>query len=118
MDEKIKQLMHALDLTEDEAKELIADDAKIDKGEKLFELPEELQKGAKKARQVRSVDAYGKKRTRERKEDADKKHLVKWMWDSLNELDLRNAVLTNDERQIDFEYNGRKFRVVLSAPRT
>jgi hypothetical protein len=26
--------------------------------------------------------------------------------------------ITNAERQIDFEHNGRKFRVVLSAPRS
>ena len=118
MDEKIKNLMKTLDLTEDEARELLADDEKIDKGEKLFDLPKELEKGSKKARQVRSVDAYGKQRTRERKTDATKKHLVKWVWDALNELDLKNATLTNDERQIDFEYEGRKFRIVLSAPRS
>ena len=29
-----------------------------------------------------------------------------------------DLVVTNAERQIDFVYNGRKFRVVLSAPRT
>ena len=28
-----------------------------------------------------------------------------------------NVVVTNAESQIDFEFNGRKFRVVLSAPR-
>ena len=117
MDEKIKNLMRTLDLTEDEARELLADDEKIDKGAKMFDLPEELEKGSKKARQVRSVDAYGKKRTRERKEDADKRFLIETLELALLPF-AENENITNAERQIDFEYNGRKFRIVLSAPRS
>jgi hypothetical protein len=117
MDEKIKNLMRTLDLTEDEARELLADDEKIDKGEKLFDLPKELEKGSKKARQVRSVDAYGKQRTRERKEDADKRFLTEMLADAVSNH-AEHFTVTNAERQIDFVYNGRKFRIVLSAPRS
>ena len=36
MNEKLLQLMQTLDLTEQEAQELLADDERIDKGEKLL----------------------------------------------------------------------------------
>lgn len=117
MDEKIKNLMKTLDLTEDEARELLADDEKIDKGEKLFDLPKELEKGSKKARQVRSVDAYGKQRTRERKEDTDKRYLIEVLELALSPF-AEDVNITNAERQIDFLHKGRKFRIVLSAPRS
>ena len=37
-----------LDLTDEEIIKVIEDDEKIDKGEKLFDLPKELEKGAKR----------------------------------------------------------------------
>lgn len=102
-----------LGLTDEEINQVLADDKRIDKGEKLFELPDELKAGAKKARIMRSVDAYGKKRTREKKEDNDKAHLINLLAAAVSE----NPVITNPEREFEFQYNGRKFKVVLSCPR-
>lgn len=110
--------MQTLDLTEEEAKELLADDEKIDKGEKLFELTAEQKANSKKARQTgtRIQTAPTK---RERKEDADKRFLIEILYktlaDNTNDAEVN---ITNPERQIDFTHNGRKFRVVLSAPRS
>jgi hypothetical protein len=41
--------------------------------------------------------------------------LYKALADNTNDAAVE---ITNAERQIDFEHNDRKFRVVLSAPRT
>ena len=118
MNKRIFQLMQTLDITEQEALELLEDDEKIEKGEKLFELTDEQKANSKKARQTgtRTQTTPAK---RERKEDTDKRFLISILYKALAD-NTNDAVvdITNPERQIDFEHNGRKFRVVLSAPRS
>ena len=110
--------MNALDISEQEALELLEDDEKIDKGEKLFELTDEQKANSKKARQT-GTRTQTTPTKRERKEDTDKRFLISVLYKALAE-NINDAVvdITNPERQIDFEHNGRKFRVVLSAPRS
>lgn len=114
-DQKIFDSLIALGCTEEEAKQTIEDDKKIDQGEKLFELDPELEKGSKKARQApRKANSTPTKR--ERKGDDDKRVLIAEIVKALAECD--KVEITNPERQIDFEFSGRKFRIVLSAPRS
>jgi hypothetical protein len=110
--------MQTLDISEQEALELIEDDEKIDKGEKLFELTDEQKANSKKARQT-GTRTQTTPTKRERKADADKRFLISILYKALAD-NTNDAVveITNAERQIDFEHNGRKFRVVLSAPRS
>lgn len=116
-DERIKELARILDITPDEVLEMLADDERIDKGEKLFELNAEQEKASKKARQVaRSVGSTVAKR--ERKADTDKSTLLQTLADSLNALDTEDINIVNSEREFTFVFNGRKFKVVLSAPRS
>ena len=111
---RVDEIAKLLDITHDEALEMLADDGRIDKGEKLFELDPELEKGAKKARQVaRSVSKTPTKR--ERKADADKGTLIQTLADN---LDIEDIEIINPEREFVFKLNGRKFKVVLSAPRS
>ena len=118
MNKRLYQLMHTLDISEQEALELIEDDEKIDKGEKLFELTDEQKANSKKARQT-GTRTQTTPTKRERKEDTDKRFLISILYKALAD-NTNDAVveITNAERQIDFEHNGRKFRVVLSAPRS
>lgn len=114
-EKKIFDSMLALGMTEEEAFEAIEDDRKIDKGEKLFDLPPELEEGAKKARRA-ARKPNSKPTNRERKEDEDKRFLINLLNSALeNSAELLQ--ITNPERQIDFTFNNRKFRIVLSAPR-
>lgn len=116
-EQKVFDSMLDLGCTEEEAYEVIEADRKIDKGEKLFELDPELEKGAKKARQApRKANATPTKR--ERKEDTDKRILIQFLTNALTNGDITKYEITNPERQIDFEFSGRKFRIVLSAPRS
>ena len=115
-EKKIFDSMLALGMTEEEAFEAIQDDRRIDKGEKLFELPPELEEGAKKARRA-ARKPNSKPTHRERKEDEDKQILVKNLVNALAENGITDYTITNPERQIDFTVNNRKFRIVLSAPR-
>lgn len=118
MNKRLYQLMQTLDISKQEALELIEDDEKIDKGEKLFELTEEQKANSKKARQT-GTRTQTTPTKRERKEDTDKRFLISILYKALAD-NTNDAVveITNAERQIDFEHNGRKFRVVLSAPRS
>ena len=119
MDEKqIEKIMRGLDCTREQAIQVIEDDKRIDRGEKLFELPPELEKGAKKARQAdRKPTIYNfdtAKKTR--KVDSDKANLIAIIAESLEQLDI-TPIVTNAEREMEIVYNERKFKIVLSAPR-
>ena len=122
MEKQIANLMELLQCTEEQAKDIIAKDKEIDKmtvAQCESDLTQEQKASAKKARQGDRKPTVYNFNTRERKADLDKAHLIHLLADCLcmvtaNENDL---TVTNAERQIDFVYNGRKFRVVLSAPR-
>ena len=107
-----------LGLTDEEIVEVLADDEKIDKGEKLFELPEELEKGAKKARNAGNCNGYTKAK-REKKVDRQKQFIIDTISRALTDH-LGGSVheITNPEREILVEYCNRKFKIVLSCPRS
>lgn len=131
MDEKrIAELMKTLDLTRDEAIELMLEDDEVDhmtvKQAESDLTPEQKQAikkmkgGAKATKKVKAVDAYGKTVTKERKADIDKRTLINMLYSTLHSADVPEVTdidITNPERQIDFKLNGRRFRIVLSAPR-
>lgn len=125
MDEKrIIELMQTLDLTREEAIELVQEDEKVDKmtvKETESDLTAEQKQAIKKAKGgAKAVDAFGKKRVVERKADEDKRALISLLYSTLHRGDdpsCENIEVTNPERQIDFNMNGRRFRIVLSAPR-
>ena len=110
-----------LGLSDEEIKQVLADDKRIDKGEKLFELSAEQERESKKARNVGRAPTAYKFTKRERKPDEDKKVLCQTMIEALIEADMiDNSTLhiENIEREFLFKHNGRKYKVVLSAPRS
>lgn len=115
----IEELAQRLNISVDEARQVQEDDKRIDRGEKLFELPPELEAGAKKARQTGTRKVTEVKR--ERKPDEDKRELIQYLESSLEDaypdLDLGNITITNPEREMEFTYNGKKYRLTLACPR-
>jgi hypothetical protein len=118
MEKKIESLMKNLGCDYETAKQVVLDDERIDKGEKLFEQTAEQKANSKKYRQGDRKPTVYKLDTRERKADAEKRQLIALLCASLGEVADNEPTVTNIERQIDFEFRGRKFRVVLSAPRS
>ena len=117
MTDKEKALKN-LGLTDEEIADVIETDKRIDKGEKLFELDKELEKGAKKARSAGNCNGYTKA-SREKKVDTEKRAIIQCMTEIAENLADNGTVnLTNAEREFDFIYKGRKFKIVLSCPRT
>ena len=114
--------MKTLDLTEAEAKQMIADDEAIDHGADLFPLTAEQEKASKQARATGTRKTEYQFTKRERKPDTDKRELINLLLYALEFCEIPHEISditkTNPERQIDFVYNDRKFRIVLSAPRT
>ena len=114
---QVEKLMKALDITEEEALQVIADDKRIDKGEKLFELDPELEKGAKKARQAeRKVSTTPVKR--EKKAKPEKAEICSAMMDGLKSLGVDEFTVNNPEREFVFTHNGTKYKVTLACPRS
>ena len=113
MEELIQSHMRILGITREEAIQLIEDDKRIDRGEKLFELDPELEKGAKKARCVASADRKKSTTKREKKVDDDKRHLINHFT-----VGLENVNVLNPEREFEFTYNDKKYKIVLSVPRS
>ena len=110
-----------LGISQEEAEQLVADDEAIDKGAKLFELSAEQEKASKKARAIGTKTTTTTKTTtkRERKADNDKAMLMETLQSALGELaEVTDIDVTNAEREMIFFCNDRKFKIVLSAPRS
>lgn len=113
-EKKLAYTMKTLGMTRQEVLEMWEEDKEIDRGAKLFELDPELEAGAKKARQAdrKKSDTPVK---RERKEDTDKTEILQALMDGVSHLAEGLEKTKNGE--FEFTFNGRKFKVVLSAPR-
>ena len=115
MEEKIQKLMKSLNISRDEAIELMEEDKRIDRGEKLYELDPELEKGAKKARQAdRKANTTTK---REKKPKPEKEEICSAMMDGLRALGVGEFEVTNPEREFIFHKDGIKYKVTLACPR-
>lgn len=108
--ERIDELVDALGCSIDEAKQMLLDDKAIDKGEKMFELSADMEAGAKKARRAETKSVI-------RKEDTDKTTLMSLISDAIGGV-CPEGVNRTKPGELMFEYNGRRFKIVLSAPRT
>lgn len=115
------EALRKLGLSDAEIEQVLADDKRIDKGEKLFELTAEQEKASKQARKAdRAPTVYKLDNTagkRSRKANADKGFLIDLLTRSLPPHGTGIEVV-NPEREFTFIYNGTKYKVVLSAPRT
>jgi hypothetical protein len=114
LEEKIAKLMKSLNISREEAIELMEEDKAIDRGGKLYELPKELQAGAKKARQA---DRKKTETKREKKPKPEKEEIRSAMMDGLRELGVEEFEIFNAEREFIFHRDGVKYKVTLACPR-
>ena len=119
------EAMKKLGFTDEEIQQMLADDKRIDRGEKLFELSAEQAKVSKEARQAdrapRVYDLDNSNGKRNKKADADKAFLVNALMIGLCDcigMDANEISIANAEREFSFTYKDRKFKVVLSCPRS
>ena len=115
--EQLEALMK-LGLSETEALQVLEDDKKIDRGEKMdFDISAEKVKETRKYRQNdRKPTVYNFSKKRERKPNEAKREIIQVLDEALCDI-ADNVEITNIERQIDFVIDDVRYRVVLSAPR-
>ena len=107
---EIQKMMKHLDLTREEAIQLLQDD----EDDVTVELTAEQKKVAKQMAQGdRKKETAPRKR--ERKVDDNKRTLIAMLTDCLKIFTTVEVV--NPEREFTFLYNGEKYKVVLSKPR-
>ncbi len=119
MTERIKKLMEKLDITYEEAVELLESDRQIDRMTKMSDINSDLTKEQiatiKKAKNVSRGASEKPNAKREKKVDETKKTIISTIIQSLTMAE--NVSVTNDEREFTFTVNGEKYKVVLSKPR-
>ena len=110
-EEDILKMMKNLDLTREEAIQLLQDD----EDDVSVELTPEQKKVAKAMSQGdRKKETTPRKR--ERKPDESKRELIKALANLADDLGTCVEIV-NQEREILFLYNGEKFRITLMKPR-
>jgi hypothetical protein len=118
MEEKIKQLMNALQVTREEAIEIIECDKAIDKGERVdFDLPKEQEKEAKKWANVGEKTKKTERKTPVRKENVAKSTIISEISTSLTEKGYEFVEITNKERQIAFVFGQNDYELTLVQKR-
>lgn len=118
-EKRISQLMKSLEISREEAIQVIKDDEAIDKGAKLFELTAEQKQVEKKARQADRNPTVYQFQKKERKANDNKRFLIEALQQGIVEnCGSIPMETTNIEREFIFHFNGTKYKVVLSAPRS
>lgn len=108
-----------LGFTEEEIADVMKADEQIDKGEKLFEQTAEQKAASKKARQAQGDKTQYKPRVREKIPNEDKLHIMQIIEDRLADfVESEGFDMINPEREMVFKFNGVKYKLTLSCPRT
>ena len=117
-EQQIKKLMDLRGYSEEEATQIVLDDEATDKGViHPWNLTKEQEKANRKARQVDKSDREKKTPVkRERKADNEKQELINLFIEAL-ESEASDIEVLNKEREVEFIYKERKFKITLSAPR-
>lgn len=116
-----EKLMRILDLTAEQAEQLIADDKAVDRGEKMdFDLTPEQQKVAKKmtntvAKKAPTVYKFDKRKNT--KENTPKANLIADLAEFLKEKGYLDVEIVNAERQIAFKNEENSFELTLIQKR-
>lgn len=108
---QILNAMKSLDLTREEAIEMLADDEAIEKGEKLFELSDEQKKVAKEMTSA-GGGKHKERKPRERKIDEDKQFILLAVGDVLCEI-ADGDCPRKGETEISFTYKGNAYTLKL-----
>lgn len=119
---EIEKLMKTLDITREEALDIIEQDKAINKGKPTyFDLDKETEKQAKKYANVttKKPTVY-KWTTRKRKENPEKRKIINNLFDFLDKISnlyCENVQITNAERQISFKIGENDYELTLVCKR-
>lgn len=124
LDEKIELLMKNLDVSEEEAKEIVEYDKAVDKmtmSEVEADLTPEQKEAIKKFKNVATKTV--KKpfvpdlKPRARKENGTKKGIIEDIFNALNEKGYENLTIVKAEKEITFDMGGDNYSISLICHR-
>lgn len=111
--------MRKLGMSDDEIKDVLETDKRIDKGENPFPLNAAQEKISKSMRQADRKPTVYKFQKRERKANLDKRGIIEILSKAITEVaDDDTVEITNAERELIFFAKGKKYKIVLSMPRS
>lgn len=121
-EEKVKKLMETLDITEQEALELISFDDEEYELQEVNEMKEKAKqiqdKGIKRGRKVGTKMAGVTQQTRKKKDNPTKLNIISTLFKAIQELEgVSNATNPNAEKTILFELDGNTFEIDLKQKR-
>lgn len=122
MEEQILKMMKTLDISREEAIELINEDKEIDR-KKDSQVDDDLSAEQKKAKKKytnvkRGVNAYGKKTERMLKPDENKRFIISTIAKALEECGMAiNIEITNPQKLIEFSIESEDFKIDLIRKR-
>ena len=115
---QVEKLMRLLKCSEDEAKQIIADDKAIDRGERMaFDLSKEEEKQAMKYANTGTRKTSETKTERKRKENPTKAGVIAEIAKFLAENGYEMVNVTNAERQIAFKIGENDYELTLVQKR-
>lgn len=125
MDEKIELIMKNLDVSEEEAKEIIEYDKSVDRMKSLKEveadLTEEQKAAIKKYKNVATKTAkkpfIPKLDKRPKKENGTKKGIIEDIYNALLEKGYENLTIVKTEKEISFDMGGDNYSISLICHR-
>lgn len=113
----IENLMRSLDCSREEAQEILEADKAIDQGKRMvFDLSPEQEKQAIKYANADTHKPISKSRP-ERKPDELKEKIVAQIANYLSQIQAEQVTITNKNRMISFNLQGRDFELTLTAKR-
>lgn len=118
---QIAKIMKELDLSREEALEMLAEDDEIERGADLHPLTAEQEEVAKKMRKAdRTPTVYNWQKKRERKPNELKREIIDDLFTFLcqNWAEIaETGNISNEERQIDFVLKDKSFSLTLTEHR-
>ena len=112
-EEKILEMMKKLDISREDAIELLCYDNDVDHNKIKDNLTKEQKQAVKKYTNVgRAVNAYGKSVTRVKKVDTTKQKIIEIISTALQNENIETKV-TNAEKYIDIILNGEEYTINL-----
>ena len=128
MNDRIAHIAKTLDISYDEAKQMLEDDKRIDRMTKTEDINEDLNDDQKKAikkytnvgrgKSVDGVNAYGKKTKRTIKADEMKQFIIKILAETLENCEQVDIVtITNIQKTISFKIGEDDFEIDLKRKR-
>ena len=115
---QIDRIMRNLKCTREEAESILAEDKRIDRGERVdFDLDPEAEKRAKKYANAGTRTSTGAKSARKAPENPTKEGVITAISNFLTENGYQSVEITNKTRQIAFKIGEDAYEITLIAKR-